>query len=66
MILHFMRSYFRDNLNQIKKVKSIRILAWTDPWGFRRLRLPEFLEIRHLVRFIIKLDGRNALAYLEH
>jgi len=28
--------------------KEIPIQAWTDPYGSRRLKLPEFLDIRHM------------------
>jgi len=34
--------------------------AWTCPWGSRRLRLPEFLDIRHMeaVRLLAPRIGR--------
>jgi len=28
--------------------KSIQLQAWTGPWGSRRFRLTEFLDIQHM------------------
>ena len=33
-----------ENHELVKKVKA---QVWTGPWGFRRLRFPEFMDIRH-------------------
>ena len=38
------------------KGKGILLQTWTGPWGYRRLRLPEFLDNRHL-----KVVGLSAL-----
>jgi hypothetical protein len=44
----------------LKKKKAIPLQALTFPWGFRRLRLPEFLDNRHLkvVRLSALRTGR--------
>jgi hypothetical protein len=42
-------------MTTISSSKAIPVQAWTDPEGFRMLRLPEFLDNRHMkvVRYFI-------------
>ena len=44
--------------------KAISLQAWTGPWGYRMLRLPEFLDSRHMD--VVRLsDLRTGCFYLS-
>jgi len=56
------QTYGPTNANNLYKSKAIPLQAWTGPEGFRRLRLPEFLESRQMK--VVKLSAkRNGCIY---
>jgi hypothetical protein len=54
------RNTFYEVFMKLKKGKSIPVQAWTGPEGSRRLRLPEFIDNRHIkvVRLSALRTGR--------
>ena len=55
------RQFMLFMYNELRKVSKLFLLqAWAGPWGPMRLRLPEFLDGRHIkvVRFSALRTGR--------
>ena len=48
VVVGWLFCYFVDWLVDWLAKKAILVLSWTGPSGFRRLRLPQFQENRHM------------------